>query len=412
MDLYFRAYGGTDPGRRRDHNEDAYFMDEDTGIFVVADGLGGHNAGEVASRMLVETVMAQSDWIRALVAEHLSEGSKDTRQRLLKYLSKVIEQANERIFTEAQSGAGRRGMATTAVLFVPVGMDAFICHVGDSRLYLMREGQLFQVTEDHSLVMQLYKRGFLKEEELATHPQRNVILRSVGLQATVEVDAIYLDVMPGDLFLLCSDGLSDMVPHEELEGLMRNYRGQRLVDEAIAAANRNGGADNITVLVVQAESEEDYDDTVIMSRIGIHQKVEFLQDIFLFERLTDQECLKVNRILYERDYPERSMIIREGEFGDELFIVARGSVGVWRGNVYLTSIGPGGHFGELGMLGSDRRSASVVAEQDCTLLVIKRDDFMDLVRDDPTLGNKILWAFLENMGERVRDLSRRLSEER
>ena len=409
------AHGSTDVGLHRGHNEDSYLVDKKSSIFVVADGLGGHNAGEVASQMFIEEVGRQTPWVESLLETHRLASDEGSRQRILGYLPRIIEQANERIFLDAQRTPGRRGMATTAVLFLPAGDEAFICHVGDSRLYLFRDGKLFRATEDHSLVMQLFKRGHLTEEEIETHPQKNVILRSIGSQPTVEVDTVYLDLLSGDKFLLCTDGLSDMVSEEELADLMAGLRGEELVKQCIDAAKRNGGHDNITVVVVELlDDEAGIEETDSISQqpqqLGALEKVEFLQDIFLFSDLSNQECLKVNRILYQRDYDVRESIIREGEEGDELYVVARGQVEIWRNQTHLTSIGPGGHFGELGMMGREVRSATVEAgEEACSLLVIRRDDFLKLLQDDPALGNKVLWAFLENLADRLRDLSGRLA---
>ncbi len=409
--MRYRAFVASDPGRQRTDNEDAYFVDEARSLFAVADGMGGHNAGEVASATVADEVERQAPWLEKLLTAHRKQQTQSTRQALLRFLPGVIEAANERVFQEAQRDTSKRGMGSTAIVFVPAEEDAFIGHVGDSRLYLFRAGQLFRITEDHSLVMQLFKRGLLREEELSTHPRKNVILRSVGGQPTVEVDTLYVDVYPGDRFVLCSDGLSDMVSEPELADLLAAFSGEQLVQAAVDTANRNGGLDNITVVLVEAllDDEQPHDLTEPGVTMGLAEKVEFLQDIFLFAELSDQECVKVNRILYERTVRAGAPIVREGELGEELFMVARGSVQVRRGDVHLVDIGAGGHFGELGMLGQDRRSASVLAREETTLLLIRRADFMQLIKDDPALGNKITWAFLSNLADRVRDLSRRLA---
>lgn len=410
--MHYRAYVASDPGRQRTENEDAFFVDEARCLFAVADGMGGHNAGEVASAIVVDEVARQAPWLERLLEDHCREQSQTTRQALLRFLPAVVEAANERVYQEALRDSTKRGMGSTAVVFVPAEEDAFIGHVGDSRVYLFRTGQLFRITEDHSLVMQLFKRGLLRAEELATHPRKNVILRSVGGQASVEVDTLYVDVYPGDRFVLCSDGLSDMVSEPDLAGLLAAHPGGEFVHAAVDAANAAGGRDNITVVLVEAAQDEDEaleQAPLAGASLGLAEKVDFLQDIFLFAQLTDQECVKVNRILYERKVRAGTPIVREGEYGEELYFVARGTVQVRRGDVHLVDIGPGGHFGELGMLGRDQRSASVLAREDTTLLFMRRVDFMQLLQDDPTLGNKVTWAFLANLADRVRDLSRRLA---
>ncbi len=399
------AYGSTHPGQQRDHNEDVYLVDNDHGIFLVADGMGGHNAGEVASRMLANEVARQARNLGRTLRE--SQQDEATRRRYaLQYIPQVIEEANRLIFAEARNNAARRGMGTTAVMFLPVGDEAYVCHVGDSRLYLLRDGELFQVTEDHSLVMRLFKQGQLEEHELDTHPHKNVITRCVGIQPDVEVDSLYLDLIPGDRFVLCSDGLSDMVSLDQLQELASSHSGQALVDACIRAANHAGGADNITVVIIEVEDDPGEEHA---ARLGMLQKVEFLQDIFLFADLNDQDCVKVNRILYEERYSARQRIIAKGDTGSEFYIVVDGTVGIWDGRVHLTSINAGGHFGEFALLEDQPRSADVWAQTDCVLLVIKRSDYLELVGREPVVAVKIYQAFLKHLADRVRDLSSRLS---
>jgi serine/threonine protein phosphatase PrpC len=397
------AFGGTHPGMVRDHNEDAMLVDDLNGVFAVADGMGGMNAGEVASAMVVEEIARQAGTLVRSVRDR-SEGADGGRRWALHHLPQVIEQANRLVHQRGQREQGMRGMGTTVVMMVPVGDEAYICHVGDSRVYLWRGGELFQVTEDHSLVNHLLRQGRLSPEEALDHPQKNLITRCVGFQPRVEVDSLYLDLQPGDRFLLCSDGLTDMLDDAQLADLMRSHGGQALVDAAIEAANLAGGRDNITALVLEVEP----DVAAHPARLGALERVEFLQDIFLFAQLNEQECFKVNRVLYEERYPARKRILAKGSRGDDFYIVVSGQVGVWDERTHLTSIGPGGHFGEFALLEDQPRSADVWAQSDCTLLLIKRADYLDLVGSDPVLGVKVYQAFLKHLADRVRDLSARI----
>ena len=399
-----QAYGGTHPGQVRDHNEDALLLDKRNGAYVVADGMGGANAGEVASRMVVEEIARQARTMSKSLREQ-SEDPDQGRRWALHYLPQVIEQANRLIYAEAQHNRGRRGMGTTVVMLMPVGDEAYICHVGDSRVYLARDGELFQVTEDHSLVTRMLRNGQITAAEAANHPRKNLITRCVGIQPEVEVDSLYVDLQPGDRFLLCSDGLSDMLPFEQLQDLALRLSGQQLVEAAIHEANLAGGKDNITLVVVEVEQQAEEHP----ARLGMLKRVEFLQDIFLFAQLGDQECVKVNRILYEQNHPARAQVLRKGSRGDEFYIVVSGKVGIFDGQVHLTSIGPGGHFGEFALLEDQPRSADVYAETECTLLVIRRSDYLQLVATEPSVGVKVYQAFLKHLADRVRDLSARVS---
>jgi serine/threonine protein phosphatase PrpC len=229
----------TDTGRKRRRNEDAYVCEPP--LFAIADGMGGAQAGEVASR---------------LAAAALKESGAETggEQRI----SDLIQEANRRVYDRSSTDPKTSGMGTTiTVALVEHGNVAF-GHVGDSRAYLIRDGRMEQVTEDHSLVNELMKSGKLSPEEAESHPQRSVITRALGTDPDVDVDTFTIAAEVGDVFLLCSDGLTDMVGEREILELVE--RNQRDIDAAlkslVKAANRSGGEDNITVVAFEiAESQ-------------------------------------------------------------------------------------------------------------------------------------------------------------
>jgi serine/threonine protein phosphatase PrpC len=232
-------FAKTDTGRQRRSNEDSYFLRSP--LFAVADGMGGARAGEVASKLLVDTLEAG-----------LSDHGPDEER-----LADRVREANQRIHELAQRDADRAGMGTTATAAY-VGEDSVsVAHVGDSRAYRMRDGQLEQLTRDHSLVEELKRRGKLTEEEAEEHPQRSVITRALGPESRVKVDTLTVPARGGDVFLLCSDGLSGMVPEERIQEIVSGAAsmeeaGRRLIEEA----NRAGGRDNITVVLFRVEEVE------------------------------------------------------------------------------------------------------------------------------------------------------------
>ncbi len=236
----------TDPGRKRRRNEDAYVCEPP--LFAVADGMGGAQAGEIAS-----------DLAASALKESAGNGGG------LEQVVSLIQEANRRVHDRATSDAAASGMGTTmtVALVEPSGRVA-IGHVGDSRAYLVRDGRLEQLTDDHSLVAELVRRGELSPEEAEVHPQRSVITRALGTDPDVDVDAFSVEAQPGDLFLICSDGLSTMVGAEEIEAIVGRCRHD--LDAAakalVQAANRGGGDDNITAVlfeVVDGEAPETYE---------------------------------------------------------------------------------------------------------------------------------------------------------
>jgi PPM family protein phosphatase len=238
-------------GRRRRHNEDAYVVQPP--LFAVADGMGGAKAGEVAS---------------ALAADAVQESGNDGDSGEAR-VAALIEEANRRVFRRASEDREASGMGTTMTVALVEGDEVAIGHVGDSRAYLIRDGRLEQLTDDHSLVAELVRSGKLTPEEAETHPQRSVITRALGTEADVDVDTFSVQSAPGDLFLLCSDGLTSMVDDETiLDAVERNRADLEEAAKAlINAANRGGGGDNITVVFFEvdggAEPEEKTEDTVI-----------------------------------------------------------------------------------------------------------------------------------------------------
>lgn len=237
MPFRLSSAGLTDVGRLRTQNEDSFLRDTETGLYLLCDGMGGHASGAVAARLAVETI--------AQARGQLGAGGEP--------LAWAIQAANAAIFARSQVDPGCRGMGTTVVGARHEGDGLRVCHVGDSRLYLLRQFVLRQITRDHSL-----KNLYADHPELSGKlgpAHSNVIVRAVGLHETVEVESQHLALATGDLLLLCSDGLSDMVEDSMIrEVLMGTTDLAAMTQELVGAANSQGGADNITVILVRVEN--------------------------------------------------------------------------------------------------------------------------------------------------------------
>ncbi|MGC4028156.1 MAG: Stp1/IreP family PP2C-type Ser/Thr phosphatase [Steroidobacteraceae bacterium] len=245
--------GQTDTGRVREHNEDTIACDSELGLLVLADGMGGYNAGEVASGIAVKTIVN-------LVRESLEQQdlSLDDRSSGLSrtgiILRDAIHRANKIIFQTARSQPNCEGMGTTVVAALFYDNRISIAHVGDSRLYRLRGGQIEQLTLDHSLLQELVDRGFYSPEEAQRASNKNYVTRALGVDTNVEVELQEQPVHKGDLFLLCSDGLSDMVEDDDM-GITVSTFGSNLntvAQHLVQLANENGGKDNISVVLAQA----------------------------------------------------------------------------------------------------------------------------------------------------------------
>ena len=409
--LEIRGYGGTDTGRVREHNEDAFLLDDDLRLYVVADGVGGHNAGEIASGLVVRYIHKEA---KGLVHLTKSFDSKDleARRALIRAIPRLIHNASDVVFRYAFEHPECQGMATTAVVFMATGRNAYISHAGDSRAYLLRGDRFCQLTEDHTLVQKLVKEGQLSEGEAAVHPQRNVIIRSVGITPGVECDTLYIDVQPSDLFLICSDGLTDMVQDEEIHELALRYRDEALVAALIQRANARGGRDNITVLLLEVEDAEEESGgpekptgEFPADGFDVLQKTAFLRNVFMFKHCNDQERMKAARCMQVKSYDVGDKIIEWNDEGDDLYLVAEGQVEVLKDDVHLADLTVGECFGELSFISRYSRTATVRATTAAKCFVMARHDLHELLSDDAVLGNKLLWNFLENLGESVKRLS-------
>ncbi len=247
------AAGLSDVGRKRKSNEDSYHIDSERGLFIVADGMGGHVAGEVASRLAVDTIQ---EFLRISAAdseitwpfefdESLSAGGNR--------IQAAIRLANREIVRHMQAQEDTRGMGTTVVTAVVVDDACFIGHVGDSRAYLIRGGEIRQLTRDHTFVNEQVEKGFMSRAEAERHPARNILTRAVGSTEELHVDLSETRLAPGDRILLCSDGLSSMV---EDPAILKAVEEHPDLEEACRAlvglANENGGWDNVTAVLIQA----------------------------------------------------------------------------------------------------------------------------------------------------------------
>jgi len=239
------AHGLSDVGRRREGNEDEFRLDPEMGLYAVADGMGGHAAGEIASRLAVDTIMD-------VLHRRGSENRTLHPAQAAEQLREAVEEANRRICESIRDNEEQRGMGTTVAALVTLEGTAVIGYVGDSRVYLLRQGRLFRLTSDHSWVNEQVKMGLLTDDAAQRHPMRNIVTRALGSRLDVAVDIVEESMQRGDVFVLCSDGLNTMIDDDEIRDVLRSNPGDpRAACEAlVAAANAKGGEDNVTVITI------------------------------------------------------------------------------------------------------------------------------------------------------------------
>lgn len=252
--LVLESWGATDVGVKRRLNEDVFLVDEDLGVYLVADGMGGHAAGEVASRLAAEEIIRTMSEQATVDAETWPEHWNMARSAAANVVVDAILSGHERVTRAVRRDSNLRGMGTTVVVAVHPqhSRTLIICHVGDSRAYRLRDSKIELLTDDHSWVHEQVAAGFLTEEAARSHPLKNVVTQALGGTADPQVDILETELLEDDVYLLCSDGLNSMMSDEEILAVLRE--GGSLEDmaaELIAGANERGGHDNISVVLLR-----------------------------------------------------------------------------------------------------------------------------------------------------------------
>lgn len=404
----------TDVGKKREHNEDNFLVDKKLGLFVVCDGMGGHAAGEVASAIAVRTfheeIKKGSDLIEDYIANKTGS-EKVTASDIQRMLEFAINRASSRVHAEAEKDSKKRGMGTTLVCLLVVGNQAFLTYVGDSRIYMVRDGVLQQMTEDHTVYNELIRRKKMSREQVEKLAQKNAITRAVGVYEHAEPDSLMVDLLAGDRFLLCTDGLYQYF-EEDLESMGRHIMDPDMdagIKLLVDGANQAGGSDNITGVVVMVGDAKERDEDRAKH---LQLKRDILARMPLFRPLNDRELLRVLQVTDVVPYKPGQVVMQEGERGGELFIVLGGTLKVVRGETELATLSPGDHVGEMALVRSQPRSATVVSAGESELMVIRRTEFFEILRKEHQLAVKLLWQFLGVLADRLAETNRELGQAR
>jgi len=408
MELSFWA--ATDVGKKREHNEDNFLIDKKLSLFVVADGMGGHACGEVASHVAVHEIRNMVESNRPLMDAFLRNDGTATPHDVLGMMEHAVQTACHVIFERGKGEPEKRGMGTTISALLMLGERGFISHVGDSRIYLVRQGQVVQLTEDHSLVNELIRRGKVTKETLGKSPYsayKNAVTRAVGVYETVQVDTIDLEVLPGDQFLLCSDGLHHYLDEPKVIEILAAPHITTIPAQFVDLANERGGQDNITAVVLRLTPAAA--DTADVRTEELTRKVEVLKQMPLFRHLTYKEIIRVLNMTEVSDFAIGDDILREGDAGDELYIILKGKVRLHKDGAFITHLTPGSHLGEMALIDRGPRSVSATADERSRVLILRRREFYEIIRKDPPLSVKLLWSFVQVLADRLRKTTADLS---
>jgi PPM family protein phosphatase len=396
MGIQLIAYGQTDQGKVRSGNEDFHIVEPQLGLYIVCDGMGGHASGEVASQL---AATCARDFIkdRPERLEELRNTQGDPRDGMQELIREAMQYACAKVFIEGKKQQAKRGMGTTMDCVLQIGNRIVLGHVGDSRVYLRRQKNVYQLTEDHTMIAFHLRSGLMTRAEAAKSAMAGVLTRCIGSQRSVQVDTLVVDLLPGDRLLMCSDGLHNYLAEgQQLAEHVTEGTAQELAEALVRYANHRGGEDNITALVIDCKAVASIDSETTQARISA------VQNMPIFRHLTYKEQVAVLSIARAHSVEEGKVIVREGEKGDELYIMVQGRVQIEKGGLKITELRGGGHFGEMSIVDYAPRSATVKALEPTELLGITQYDMGTLMRKDPVLGVKILWSLSQGLSIRLR----------
>ncbi|MEL7155468.1 MAG: protein phosphatase 2C domain-containing protein [Actinomycetota bacterium] len=384
--------GRSDVGLVRANNEDSLLVRPELGLYVVSDGMGGHAAGEVASELAVST-------IERVVREHHDvvkrvDREPDLADDLVPIVSDAVRLACRDIYNRATTDDSLAGMGCTATAVLIAGSKAVMAHVGDTRLYLVRQGEAHQMSSDHTMAAELFRQGSIGIEEVASHPHRHVLTRALGPQQLVEVETLSFDVAPGDRLVLCSDGVGDYLPSrgwlaERVDGTPV----EDLADELIDFANDCGGADNSTVITISVEGTNELRQRSRAPQLAL----ETLGSSFLFGDLSLAQLARVLDHCETHTLEPGAIVCSSGEVVDRLLLIVSGLLVVTAADGRRSEVGAGQHVGEGLVMRPRPVRATVVVKERSDVLILERSNLVDLASRRPWLGVALLSRLVERL---------------
>lgn len=396
--------GRTDVGLVRRQNEDSHVIDAALQLFVVCDGVGGRAGGAEASRIACEHIAAEVAKSRNLIRDFAANAGSVTRRDVGAMLEVAISSASAAVRRAAAVNPDFAGMATTNVTLLVAGGHAFIAHVGDSRVYLVRQGVMHPLTEDHSVMNDMKRRGRGPERGHIGQTFTEALTRALGVLDSVRVDLLDLELIPGDRFILCTDGIHGVLGDDQMQVVVPRGTVEEVADDLIEAALQRGAPDNATAVVLDIIDDKSADRAMLVRR-----RLEALQGVSMFRYLPYADLIRVAGIASERVVQAGTELCTEGEFGESLFIILEGSAIVLKGDgVTIAELQPGQHVGEMSLIERAPRSATVRAKTAMSVLVIERDAFFGLLSEEQT-AVKLLWGLVRMLNARLRTTSDELS---
>lgn len=385
----------SDRGLKRAGNEDQYLIDESIGLYMVCDGMGGHSAGEVAAE---KAIGFASDYISSQSELLESAGERpDGYFRVVGLAEEAVQTASQKVYQLARTSAKYSGMGTTLTMLIIVDSKAVMAHVGDSRLYLKRGGEIHQLSVDHTLANELYLAGGMSREDVQSSRYQHVLTRSIGPQQSVLVDTLLFDLLPGDRFLLCSDGLSN---YFKSPSVVAQFLGLPNIatapDPLVDFAKQSGGSDNITAVVIETLADQQSDE-----HKDTHERLEALRASCLGHKLSVRRLLHLLTASTVIQCNVGRELVSMGDDCPGMFIVMEGAFRVVDDDIVEGERRAGDSFGQEMLIAPAKSSATLIATEPSKVLFVERKQFNRLIKRLPRLGNLLLRNLSRHLSERI-----------
>jgi serine/threonine protein phosphatase PrpC len=405
QDLRVQAWARTDVGKVRSDNQDSYLLDRDLGLFVVADGMGGGPRGDIASALTCNVVQEYIGDGKAILEGYKRKPTQENLQKVGDLLIEAVRAASDQVFDASRALAGQSGrMGSTLEAVLIAGNNALCAHVGDSRIWLVRGGKVEQLTKDHTLAQERADLGI--PEDQTSRRAHHLVTRAIGVVRHVQADLLHLELKVGDSILLGSDGLYRHVEPKEIAAWLKAARGPAVVDSLVSLANSRGGRDNITVMLLSAQSVSD-----ITAPLSDPKHQGALRRCELFATCTNRELERIAKACRIREFPANATIFREGDPGWECFIMETGKVEILKGSRRLALLEVGDHFGAMSLIETPARSATAKALTDTRLLVLSKREFNELLRRDAPLATRVMLRLSADLARMLRATTRMATDQ-
>jgi serine/threonine protein phosphatase PrpC/CRP-like cAMP-binding protein len=394
------SHSSTRVGTRRSSNQDVVAVDEQLGVYILCDGMGGTAGGGIAASLAAKSCMSY-------LAQHAStlrdiSAHKAPSTQLIELAQSAVEFANHAVHAHTQEHPELGASGTTIALLIVAGTYGVCAHVGDSRVYAFRDKQFLQLTKDHSLAQDLIDRGVLDKANVATFRFKHVLSRAVGLLPAVSVDTLHFEIVPGDRFVLASDGVSSADANAALENSRTPSSPAELLETITSLAHEGCSEDDISAIIVEA-SDAEINQRIHAARAEeLVLKTKVLRDVYLFQPLDPRNILRIVDASVLIACRAHEVIVAQGEPEVSLYIILDGTFRVEIDDQMIAELSRGNHFGEMALLTCQPRSATVRASTNGRVLRLAAGDFHKFVQEHPQDGIRMISALARELSERLR----------